>query len=268
MYQQNVNTIIAKYENLYGHVTMTHEEMWENALRYQETKDDEIMTRLIGANIRLMVKDIIAITRSIEYVDEYIGSAVAGFINGVNKLDVAKAKAAGLNAPCTYIFEWVRSYVRFDFNKDRAFLSGITGSTRLIHNKILQLINSCDMSREEIIAEVALSLNEPVHIVEGVYNSIGARVFEEKLVLTELPDTTHASRTATSNIDLMEVMPIIEELLTEKELYIIMSRLKEKTLEEIGKEYNVSKEAIRLQEKKALKKLQQDSRLKRLNNVL
>lgn len=268
MSQNGVNTIIAYYENIYGHVSLTPEEMWKAAMEYQATKDEAIMAKLIGANIRLMVKEILGIVKSVEKIDEYIGSAVHGFIDGVNKLDVDKAQAAGLTTPSTYIFEWVRSYVRFDFNKDKAFLSGITGTTKLIYNKILQLTNSADLSREEIIEKVSKNLNEPVHIVESVYNSIGARVSEDHVVLTEIPDTTHASRTATSNLDLMEVMPIIEELLTERELYILLSRMQERTLEELGKEFNVSKEAIRLQERKALKKLQQDKRLQEFHSAL
>jgi len=264
----SVNTIIAKYENLYGHVSMTPEEMWEATVEYQTTKNEAIMTRLIGANIRLMVKEIIGITRGIEHVDEYIGSAVAGFIDGVNKLDITKAKESGLSTPNTYIFEWVRSYIRFDFNKDRAFLSGINGTTKLVYNKILQLINSVDMSRDEIVAEVSKQLNEPVHIVQSVYNSIGAKVSEDHIVMTEIPDVTHASRYSSNSMDLMEVMPIIEELLTDRELYILLSRMQERTLEDLGREFNVSKEAIRLQEKKALKKLQKDSRLKEFHNAL
>jgi len=268
MINESVNTIIAKYENLYGRTSMTQAEMWEAVWKYQDTKDESIMTSLIGANIRLMVKEIIGITKGINHVDEYIGSAVAGFIDGVNKIDVQKAKDSHLGTPNTYIFEWVRSYIRFDFNKDKAFLSGINGTTKLVYNKILQLINSVDMPREDIIKETARLLGEPIHIVESVYNSIGARVSEEHINLTEIPDTSHTSRSCTMSMDLMEVMPIVSELLTEKEMYIVMSRLQEKTLEDLGKEFKVSKEAIRLQEKKAIKKLQQDSRLKEFHNTL
>jgi RNA polymerase sigma factor (sigma-70 family) len=268
MSQNGVNTIIAKYENLYGDVSMTPDEMWRAAMDYQASKDEAIMTRLIGANIRLMVKEIIGITKGLEHVDEYIGSAVAGFIDGVNKLNVEKAQKSGLSTPNTYVFEWVRSYIRFDFNKDKAFLSGINGTTKLVYNKILQLINSVDMTREEIIAEVAIQLHEPTHIVESIYNSIGARVSDEHVILTEIPDTTYASKMSNDKMELMEVFPIVEEILTEKELYIIMSRMQERTLEDLGKELNITKEAIRLQEKKALKKLQKDNRLKEFHDAL
>ena len=268
MPQNGINTIINQYEDLFGKVTMTPDEMWRAAIDYQATKDESTMNRLVGANIRLMVKDIIAITHSPNHVDEYIGSAIAGFMDGVNKLDVEKAHASGLTTPATYIFEWVRSYVRFDFNKDNAFLSGINGTGRLVYNKILQLTHSCDMTRDEIIQEVAKELNEPVHIVESVYSSIGARVHKEPLALTEMPDTSFSSKRISQEFDMMEVFPIIQELLTEREMYIVMSRLQEKTLDELGREFNMSKEAIRLQEKKALKKLQKDQRLKEFHAAL
>ena len=271
MSKNAVGEIIKKYENLYGSTQMTHSEMWDAVKEWQETKDEDILLRLVGANVKLMIKEIIRITRTVETVDEYIGSAVAGFMDGLNKLDIDKATQAGLTTPNTYIFEWVRAYVRIDHSKDKAFLSGISGGTKQVYNKILQLIHSADMTKEEIIDSVATQLNEPLHIVGSVYNSIGARVNPEHTGphgdLTDLPDLAYASKSST-NIDLMEVMPIIQELLTEKELYILMSRMQEKTLDDLGRELHVSKEAIRLQEKKALGKLRKDSRLKEFHDAL
>ena len=65
------------------------------------------------------------------------------------------------------------------------------------------------------------------------------------------------------------LLPVLKKVLTEKELKTVMARtMEDETLETIGKRLGVSKEAVRIYEKTAFKKLRENAQIKALFNAL
>ena len=78
---------------------------------------------------------------------------------------------------------------------------------------------------------------------------------------------------ATSHIMLKEQLSEVLETLTPREAMVLRLRFglvdgRQRTLEEVGREFNVTRERIRQIESKALRKLRHPSRSKRLKDFL
>jgi len=275
-----INKIISEYQEIYGNVShFSGEELWERIIDYRNNKNEEALQIIIASIIKLIIKEILNVIGKQNYklIGDYFGPAVMGLMDGIEKLDLEKSRKLNVTTPMTYLIHWIRAYIRADWYKDRAFISGISGGTRAVRNKILSLISGTDLSESEIISTVAEQLNEPVHIVESVYKVINS---SKKLCIPEnIPANldgsvhTHNKNMAVDSydigLDLDNVIPVMESILTKKDAYIVLSRTtRGKTLKELGEEFGVTKEAIRLRERNALKKLRNDSRMKVFKDII
>jgi len=274
----NIDDHVRMYLKEIGKVPLLKAEEEIVLARLMSEGDEEAKRKLSEANLRLVVS--IAkryVGRGMLFLD-LIQEGNLGLIKAVEKFDYRKGFKFS-----TYATWWIR----------QAITRAIADQARTIRipvhmvetiNKLVRVSRSLlqDLGRDPSIDEIAAEMQMPPEKVREIIKiaqepvSLETPIGEEEdshlgdfIPDDDIPAPSDAAAFTLLKEQLMEVL----DTLTEREEKVLKLRFglddgRARTLEEVGKEFNVTRERIRQIEAKALRKLRHPSRSKKLKDYL
>jgi len=274
----NIDDHVRMYLKEIGKVPLLSWEEENDLAMRMEAGDENARKRLAEANLRLVVS--IAkryVGRGMHFLD-LIQEGNLGLIKAVEKFDYKKGFKFS-----TYATWWIR----------QAITRAIADQARTIRipvhmvetiNKLLRVSKQLlqeygrEPSADEIAKEMQMSVDKVREIMKLSQDpvSLETPIGEEEdshigdfIADDDVPAPAEAAAFTLLKEQLMNVL----ETLTEREKKVLILRFglgdgKARTLEEVGREFNVTRERIRQIEAKALRKLRHPGRSKKLKDYL
>ena len=274
----NIDDPVKVYLKEIGRVPLlTPEEEVELAERMAKG-DPAARKRLSEANLRLVVS--IAkryVGRGMQFLD-LIQEGNLGLIKAVEKFDHTKGFKFS-----TYATWWIRQAItRAIADQARTIripvhMAETINKVKKVSSQLLHK-NGHDPSAEEIAEELDMPIDEVREIMRVAQEPVSLETpigEEEDSHLGDFIEDSDAPAPAdaASHTLLKEQLEDVLSTLTPREKKVLELRFgledgRNRTLEEVGKEFNVTRERIRQIEAKALRKLRHPSRSKRLKDFL
>lgn len=274
----NIEDPVRMYLKEIGQVPLLSAEEEITLAKRMEAGDEEAKNELANANLRLVVS--IAkryVGRGMLFLD-LIQEGNLGLIKAVEKFDYRKGYKFS-----TYATWWIR----------QAITRAIADQARTIRipvhmvetiNKLTRVSRQLtqDLGHEATAEEIAKEMKLPVERVREI------KKISQEPVSLETPigeeedshlgdfiqdDNVPVPAEAASQMLLKEQINDVLNTLTDRERKVLILRFglddgRARTLEEVGKEFNVTRERIRQIEAKALRKLRHPSRSRKLKDFL
>jgi RNA polymerase primary sigma factor len=277
---EQLSTEQAKLTALEKFVRMPHGQFLSDhaAMKKAATRADDAKCEMAAANLRLVISIAKKHTnRGLSFLD-LIQEGNMGLMKGVEKFEYQRGYKFS-----TYAIWWIRQAITRAV-ADQARTVRIPVHMIEVINRLMRVQKRLmqELGREAEPEEIADELNLPVERVRAILKmaqqsvSLQAPVGDgdDASVGDFIEDKKAANPSDVTSYSLLkDTLSDVLATLTERERKIVEMRFGlvdgyERTLEEIGRQYNVTRERIRQIEAKALRKMRHPTRLRHLQGFL